>query len=151
MCRGEVGVLYGQQRRRSVIMGNGRNLKCGRAGGGRREMRARCEAWVGSWLLGGGLWGLARRGPGGSVRDSRAVECGNSGSVASRGWRGRSTCDSGTGGSSHGRAERRRLRNQAGQARPGPRGYESASTGRIVKAWERGTYSSSRKVTRARR
>ncbi len=40
MCRRGVGVLYGQQRRRSVIMGNGR--KCGRAGGGRRE-EARCE------------------------------------------------------------------------------------------------------------
>ena len=49
MPRG-VGVLYGQQRRRSVIMGNGRNLKCGRAGGGRREMRARCEACVGGLL-----------------------------------------------------------------------------------------------------
>ena len=39
MCRGGVGVLYGQQRRRSVIMGNGRKWKCGRAGGGRREER----------------------------------------------------------------------------------------------------------------
>jgi hypothetical protein len=36
MCRGGVGVLYGEQRRRSVIMGNGKGI-CGRAGGGRRE------------------------------------------------------------------------------------------------------------------
>ncbi len=61
MCRRGVGVLYGQQRRRSVIMGNGR--KCGRAGGGRREelgvsVRGAKRGWAGgSWLLGGGLWG----------------------------------------------------------------------------------------------
>jgi hypothetical protein len=42
------------------------------AGAGRCERGVK-RAWVGSWLLGGGLWGLARRGPGGSVRDSRGV------------------------------------------------------------------------------
>jgi hypothetical protein len=71
------------------------------------------------------------------VRDSRGVECGNSGSVASRGWRGRSTCDSGTGGSSHGRAERRRLRNQARQAGQDRAGMRVRVQVGLSKAWEK--------------
>jgi len=48
MCRGEWASYTASSV--GVIMGNGRNLKCGRAGGGRREMRARCEACVGGLL-----------------------------------------------------------------------------------------------------